>query len=544
MASDGVIVLGLDIEFLTDLIRQHCPEKRIAIERNPSAFRSPSSPSEVLLYDFPPTILINEIQKKESAIQQLELTAKMTTESIQKFHENQTELYNEFAILSSKYGDQKLAHVTTLWTHCVAYHPEVSIIPTEENSNFPESDTQVGRYVIGDPLGDGQFATVFNCTTKLSSEEYALKVILKNKVTTFAALRRVANEIKILKKLKNRYVIHLIDVIHTKTKLYLITEKGGRDLFDFFENHSEGVKEEWALDIANRIAQAVQYCHVNSICHRDLKPENILIQFDETNGHCIDLKLCDFGLAVRSPSHDLLCDFCGSPGFFAPEMLLNANYQGMKADIWSMGCIFLELLIGNELFWNHWMVSYDVEVLQDKNRFRTEIDTSTEELPNILNFSATLNSFLIAILQVNPEKRPTAQAVFEMNWLHDSISEPLPPELLIPSVSFGGEETGGPSSSKVLSSPSVSKSMLKTAMNNREKQRTNQLDPGGAASVTGSGGEYSPPMFGGIEQTPTITKARKIIQRGDEIHKNGSPSSSPSSSASMNNLCTPQKPTI
>jgi serine/threonine protein kinase len=220
-------------------------------------------------------------------------------------------------------------------------------------------------------------------------------------------------------------------------------------------------------------------------------------------------------------------------------MLLNPNYQGMKADVWSMGCIFLELLIGNELFWNHWMVSYDVEVLQDKNRFRSEIGTSTEELPSILNFSATLNAFLIAILQVNPEKRPTAQAVFDMDWLHDSNSEQLPPELLVPTVSFGGEESTGSSNKLLLlSSPSVSKNMLKTAVSNREKQRTNGAAPAG-------GGEYPLPMFGGIEQqTPTITKARKIIQRGDEIHKNGTDRFFPATSSSTNNLREPQKPAI
>ena len=221
-------------------------------------------------------------------------------------------------------------------------------------------------------------------------------------------------------------------------------------------------------------------------------------------------------------------------------MILSPNYQGMKADVWSMGCIFLELLIGNELFWNHWMVSYDVEVLQDKNRFRTEIDTSTEELPSILNFSATLNTFLIAILQVNPEKRPTTQAIFEMDWLHDAVGETLPPELLVPTVTFGGEENAGTNNKLLLSSPSVSKNMLKTAVSNREKQRVSSA--GGAST---GGGEYPPPMFGGAEQqTPTITKARKIIQRGDEIHKNGTDRLSPVSSSSTNNLRNTQKPSI
>jgi serine/threonine protein kinase len=528
--SLGTLILGIDLQAIQELLKKSYPARKIRVEKDPSTLSSAINPSDIVLFDFPPPEIFAELKRlkdltKEQSreIMQLELTAKLTSESIQKFHDNQTELYNEFAILHQKYDDQKAAHASTLWTHCVAHHPDITGIPSEEASNFTETETQVGRYSVGDALGDGQFATVFNCSTKISEEEYALKVILKNKVTSFAALRRVSNEIKILKKLKNRHVIHLIDVIHTKTKLYLITQKGGRDLFDFFENHSDGVKEDWALDIACKIAQAVQYCHVNSICHRDLKPENILIQFDENTGKCIDLKLCDFGLAVRSPAQDLLCDFCGSPGFFAPEMLLNANYQGMKADIWSMGCIFLELLIGNELFWGHWMVAYDVEVLQDKTRFRSEIVTSTEELPEILNFSAMWNSLLITILQVDPGQRPTAEDISAMEWFQASLGEAMPVELLTPTVSFGGEEVLG--TNKFLSSPSVSKSMLKTAMNNREKQRTSQLEPSlGMMTAGGGGGEGLSAMLRGMEpqQTPTITKARKIIQRGDDIHKNTS----------------------
>lgn len=58
------------------------------------------------------------------------------------------------------------------------------------------------------------------------------------------------------------------------------------------------------------------------------------------------VKLIDFGLCTKAgPPHDhLLSDFCGSPGFFAPEVLLQERYDGLKADIWSLGCILLEVM--------------------------------------------------------------------------------------------------------------------------------------------------------------------------------------------------------
>lgn len=66
------------------------------------------------------------------------------------------------------------------------------------------------------------------------------------------------------------------------------------------------------------------------------------------------MKLIDFGLCTKAvTAHDpMLHDFCGSPGFFAPEILLSECYDGMKADVWSLGCILLEVRSLFEIFEN------------------------------------------------------------------------------------------------------------------------------------------------------------------------------------------------
>ena len=79
--------------------------------------------------------------------------------------------------------------------------------------------------------------------------------------------------------------------------------------------------------------------------------------------------MCDFGLAAKISTTVMLSDFCGSPGFFAPEMIIAGKYRGDKADIWSVGCILLELLFGHRKFIDIWMLAYDYEVLQDKELF-------------------------------------------------------------------------------------------------------------------------------------------------------------------------------
>ena len=211
-------------------------------------------------------------------------------------------------------------------------------------------------------------------------KEYAIKIINKERISTFNSIKRMSNEIHTLHELRSTHVIDLKDSIHTRDYLYLITEIGGSDLFDFFDQFPDGVCEDWAKKIVVQILMAVQFCHDRSYCHRDLKPENILMRFDTEKETCLGLKLCDFGLAIEFNKKEKLTEFCGSPGFFAPEMITQSRYYGDQADIWSIGCVILELVLGHEMFCDHWMSAYDYEVLQDKLSFINAIKTSLKNL--------------------------------------------------------------------------------------------------------------------------------------------------------------------
>ena len=92
-----------------------------------------------------------------------------------------------------------------------------------------------------------------------------------------------------------------------------------------------------------QVLVGVGYCHSMGICHRDLKPENILLTFDERNGECVDLKLCDFGLSTHFQHKTLLTDFCGSPGFFGPEMILHGAYVKQTC---MFICVYMGLGLG------------------------------------------------------------------------------------------------------------------------------------------------------------------------------------------------------
>ena len=103
-------------------------------------------------------------------------------------------------------------------------------------------------------------------------------------------------------------------------------DKGGDDLFDYFCERPEATSMKVTKCIMESVAKAVNFLHSKRICHRDLKPENIL--FNEITG---EVKLIDFGLAVSVGSAERMrVDFCGSPGFFAPEMLIVGKYDVFK----------------------------------------------------------------------------------------------------------------------------------------------------------------------------------------------------------------------
>jgi len=121
----------------------------------------------------------------------------------------------------------------------------------------------------------------------------------------------------------------------------------------------------------------------------------------------------------------MLTDFCGSPGFFAPEMIIHGTYFGDKADVWSIGCILLELILGHEKFCDVWMASYDYEILQNKTSFTRSIEDTLRQLPRALHFTPQLNEFILKLLQLQSTKRPVIRGIATHPWLEGMMDEEL-----------------------------------------------------------------------------------------------------------------------
>lgn len=276
MSAEGVAIYGnVTLEEISEAIRNAFPDRKIAVTRESvsKSMVQKLARTELIVGKLVPSeterMLQTRLAAKEKEYKDSEEAASKALLSIQTFHKQQQALFDEFVLLRQRYDEQKNSTINILWTHCTKFHPDLRMIPVQQDPKvFPETDDQIGEYKVGEPLGEGQFATVKNCYLEGSEKEYALKIINKDRITSFTALMRVSTEIDNLKLLKNPYIVSVNHVIHTENHLYIITEKGGRDLFEFFDEHPDGVPEDWAKQIVACVLKGVMFCHDQGICHR------------------------------------------------------------------------------------------------------------------------------------------------------------------------------------------------------------------------------------------------------------------------------------
>ena len=109
--------------------------------------------------------------------------------------------------------------------------------------------------------------------------------------------------------------------------------------------------------ITYQLFKGLAYLHSLNICHRDIKPENILVK----GSHAV---ICDFGSAkVLSPSEKNISYICARC-YRAPELIFGSNQYTTVVDIWSAGCVILELLNGEPLFLGETSVSHLIEIIK------------------------------------------------------------------------------------------------------------------------------------------------------------------------------------
>ncbi|XP_073288160.1 CBL-interacting serine/threonine-protein kinase 9-like isoform X1 [Primulina huaijiensis] len=272
------------------------------------------------------------------------------------------------------------------------------------------SRTLVGKYELGRTLGEGSFAKVkFARNTQSSGESaVAIKIIDRHRVLSHHMVEQIKREISTMKMIKHPNVLNILEVMASRTKIYIVLEYvGGGELFDKIAKDGK-LKEGEARRYFQQLINAVDYCHSRGVYHRDLKPENLLLDSQGV------LKVSDFGLSAFSKQvreDGLLHTACGTPNYVAPEVLNDKGYDGTASDVWSCGVILFVLMAG--------YFPFDEPNLMALYRKIYNADFSFPPW-----FSSNAKRLIKCILDPNPLTRITIPEILENDWFKKDYKQP------------------------------------------------------------------------------------------------------------------------
>ncbi|XP_057977987.1 mitogen-activated protein kinase homolog NTF3-like [Malania oleifera] len=273
------------------------------------------------------------------------------------------------------------------------------------------------KYVPIKPVGKGAYGIVCSSFNRETNEKVAIKKI-KNVFESQTDALRMLREMILLRHIKHENVIALKDVMmptHRKSfkDVYLVYELMDTDLHHVLRSPQPLSRDHCQFFLC-QLLRGLRHLHSANILHRDLKPGNILI-----NANC-DLKICDFGLARTSRGDgEFMTEYVVTRWYRAPELLLRSDTYEASIDVWSVGCIFAEILGRKPIFpGTDWLdqLKLIISVLGS----RQEADLAFIDNPKARTFISSFPySKGIPFVQLFPEADPLAIDLLERMLVFD-----------------------------------------------------------------------------------------------------------------------------
>ncbi|CAB1341429.1 unnamed protein product [Coregonus sp. 'balchen'] len=243
---------------------------------------------------------------------------------------------------------------------------------TSKELSVGQSAQYVGPYRLEKTLGKGQTGLVKLGVHCITEQKVAIKIVNREKLSEYLVLEHVS----------------------------------GGELFDYLVKKGRLTPKE-ARKFFRQIISALDFCHSHSICHRDLKPENLLL--DEKN----NIRIADFGMASLQVGDSLLETSCGSPHYACPEVIRGEKYDGRRADVWSCGVILFALLVG--------ALPFDHDNLR---QLLEKVKSGVFHMPHFI--PPDCQALLKGMIEVDPDKRLTLEAIQKHSWYLGGRNEPCP----------------------------------------------------------------------------------------------------------------------
>ncbi|KAF2654499.1 Pkinase-domain-containing protein [Lophiostoma macrostomum CBS 122681] len=305
----------------------------------------------------------------------------------------------------------------------------------------------VNNFETLNQIEEGSYGWVSRARESSTGEIVALKKVkmdYKEDGFPITALR----EISMLQKARHAHIVDLREVVMGDSfdEVVLVMEFLEHDLKTLQDNMADPFGESEVKLLLRQLTSAVSFLHTNHILHRDLKTSNILL-----NNRGV-LKIADFGMArFIPPPHAPLTQLVVTLWYRAPELLLGATEYDTSVDIWSLGCIFGELLHGNPILpganeveqlstifrvcglpseksWPGFWRLPNAKSLKVPRDRETRISPLREALGLHSRTTNTGAGLLEELLALNPESRPDADQVLRHAYFKES-PKPIAPEM-------------------------------------------------------------------------------------------------------------------
>lgn len=281
-------------------------------------------------------------------------------------------------------------------------------------------------------IGKGSYGNVYLGKNIVNNQYYAVKVISKAQLQSKVVYQYFNNEIYILKHINHPNIVKYISLIEKKKEYWLVIEycNGGslvKALKYHITKYNKPVPENIVHHFIKNILTAVIYLNNKKIIHRDIKSDNILLHYDNdedlvsNNFIKAKIKLIDFGFARYLDENELAGSLVGTPMYMDPNVLKTflesksrvvQGFYDQKVDVWSLGILTYELLIGIVPF-----MSKDIKGLFQNVNKRDFYIPKEEKRDFFLSEYGI--KFIDKTLNIDPNLRPLPSELINDPWINN-----------------------------------------------------------------------------------------------------------------------------
>ncbi|GMJ04119.1 CDC2C [Hibiscus trionum] len=282
-----------------------------------------------------------------------------------------------------------------------------------------------------DKIGQGTYSSVFRAREVETGRMVALKKVRFDNFQP-ESIRFMAREITILRRLNHPNIMKLEGVITSRfsSAIYLVFEYMEHDLAGLSSCPDIEFSEAQVKCYVKQLLMGLEHCHLRGVMHRDIKASNILVSNEGV------LKLGDFGLAniLTSKNKQQLTSRVVTLWYRPPELLMGSTSYDVSVDLWSVGCVFAEVLMGKPIlkgrteveqlhkifklcgsppdeYWKKLKLPHST-MFKPQHPYESCLRQRCEEIP-----AAALN-LLETLLSIEPHKRGTASSALASEYFH------------------------------------------------------------------------------------------------------------------------------